>query len=130
MNAHGLRFVLRLLFQRLPYALLTYGSLTLVESYTSYKSGVLAKASLSVVGSVLQIFFEKAILALAARKDRRRFGAREAPLLPYEKIGEIDILQKLLHEVEHGYLATQLTSYFEGIGQTFRMRLLGDEQVS
>ena len=129
MISDGIRFLLSLLLQVLPTQLLTYGLLTLSEGRTSLSFNFISKVLISILASFLQVFIWKSVKVIRVERDARRLGAKQPPVLPSKRIGGLDILQDMLYEVEHGYLATKLTSYFEQVGHTFRMNVMGDTQV-
>jgi hypothetical protein len=126
----GIRFLFSLFLQLLPIQVLAYVLLTLSEQRTSLNLNFVSKVILSVLASFVQVVLERGYKALLIRNDAHRLGARRPPLLPSKRIGGLDILQDMLHEVEHGYLANQLTKYFEKMGHIFRMKIFGDTQAS
>ena len=129
MVSQGIRYILSGLFRPVRLILQATAVLVLVEKFAPLKLTLRSRVPLALAGAILQVVIWKSYNALLIERDVRRRGARRLPVLPYEKIGGIDIIQKLLHEAEHGYLATNLTSYFESLGTTFVLRTLGDDQV-
>jgi hypothetical protein len=130
MISEGVRFLLSSLLQYIPLQAVTYGLLTLAENRYSTKLRLPSKALLSILTSFLQIFARKGYRSFQIERDIRRRGARHVPLLPTKKLGGRDLIQDMLEEAEHGYLATLVNGYFVQLGsETIRLRIFGDEQV-
>src|ERR1700754_4792384 len=117
----GIRFILSLFLQLLPVQVLAYILLTFNEQRLPINLNFASKVLLSILASFLQVVVQRTFRSLQIRNEARRLGARRPPLLPSKRIGGLDILQDMLHEVEHGYLAGHLTRYFEKTGHTFRL---------
>ena len=130
----GIRFLFSLYFHLVPVQLVTFALLTFFESRYGDKLPFtltpVAKYLLALATSIIHIFVQRFVTSVKTKRNARRLGAQLPPVLPYRQIGGLDILKDMLHEAEHGYLATYLTKYFEEMGHTFLMKIMGDGQVS
>lgn len=134
MPSDGSHFLLSLYSRLLPTQLLTYLGLTFIlPSYgpTSHITLSLpAKYCLALVVSLLYVPVQRHISALKTARHARSLGSQLPPLLPYKWVLGIDLIMDMLREAREGYLAAGLMDQFEKMGQTFRIRVLGDTRVS
>lgn len=129
MLSNGVKFLLSRLAELLPFQLVTYGLLTVLEKWLAIPTRTDKKVLISFSASLLQVVIRRRLISRQRKIDMRRRGARLPPALPTKKIGGLDVIQEMMGELKDGYMATFLTTYFERTGRTFSMTVMGDMQI-
>ncbi|KAF7290450.1 hypothetical protein HMN09_01303300 [Mycena chlorophos] len=122
----GLRFLTRKLF--LPAAAVVVLH-RVASRYGLVEISLGATLAAALVARIGLVVFQTWFLTIQHKREARRMGAQLLPFLKGKKWGNWDLIERLIHESDHGYLGDELRATIAQLGPISDVWILWENNI-